>query len=192
MIFAKKHVAFVLVIAASLVTGCSSSTTQSPTSSTGKTDAGATSARPKTKPKTSTLKGKAGPTPPSGAKSAGVQTKPKVGTTTVPITNVEVYTFEESFAADAPPDVVSWAYVEGVGTYLWINGSVTCDDGSVDSNAGFLMEVLPDGTGSYLFSLPGCPSSDLFGCDFDANGNETTCGACQVDGDALVCAVAGQ
>ncbi|MGC4079500.1 MAG: hypothetical protein QM702_21160 [Rubrivivax sp.] len=49
------------------------------------------------------------------------------------------------------------------------------------------MEVKPDGTGSWLFSLAGCPADDLYGCDFDADGNEKTCGTCTLDGDAIKC-----
>ncbi len=175
-----------------LVSGCSSSTsTGAPAKADAgpAADAGGTAARPKTKPKTSSLKSKAGPTPPAGARSLGPMTQPKAGAVTVPITNVEVFTFTDSFADDGPAQPINYAYVEGTGTYLWASGAVTCADGTTDAAAAFLMGVAPDGTGTYLFSLPGCPSGDLFGCDFDAAGDDTTCGACSVQDDAIACVV---
>ena len=185
---------FVSLAAAALVlvAGCSSSTSSSTPAKAdaGPTaDGGGTAARPRTKPKTSSLKSKAGPTPPAGAKSVGPMTQPKAGAVTVPITNVEVFTFTDSFAEDGSSQTINYAYVEGKGTYLWASGAVTCADGTTDSSAAFLMGVAPDGTGTYFFSLPGCPNGDLFGCDFDAAGNDTTCGACAVQDDAIACAV---
>ncbi len=186
----RDHLVVLAATALVLVTGCSSSTTSSTPAKTdgGTADGGAsTVARPKTKPKTSSLKAKAGSTPPAGAKSVGPMTQPKAGAVTVPITNVEVFTFEDTFADDGSAQTINWAYVEGKGTYLWASGSVTCADGTTDSSAAFLMGVAPDGTGTYLFSLPGCPNGDLFGCDFDASGNDTTCGVCSVQNDAIAC-----
>ena len=168
---------------------CSSSTKTSNPSDAGTADSGAAAARPKSKPKTASLKAKGGAMPPTGATSTGAQTQPKAGAVTVPISNVEVFTYTDAFSDDSAAQPFLWAYVPDTGTYLWTSGAVTCADGSVDSAGAFLMEVLPDGTGTYLFSLAGCPTGDLFGCDFDASGNETTCGVCQVQDGALVCAV---
>jgi hypothetical protein len=192
MLSRKNLVISTLFAVVTAIGGCSSSASSPsapPKPDGGTADGGGGAARPKTKPKTTTLKAKAGSTPPAGAKSLGAQTKPKAGAVTVPITNVEVFTFEESFGEGSPPETINWAYVEGTGTYLWASGPVTCEDGSTDPAAAFLMEVKPDGTGTYLFSLPGCPSGDLFGCEFDAAGNDTTCGACIVQDADLVCAV---
>ncbi|MDB4941688.1 MAG: hypothetical protein JWP97_1222 [Labilithrix sp.] len=172
--------------------GCSSTTSKGSSSSSGGTkDGGSSAARPASKPRTASLKGKAGSTPPAGARSAGPKTQPKAGAVTVPITNVEVYTFDDTFSDDGAAQTFEWAYVQGTGTFLWTSGPVTCADGSTDPAGAFLMGVAPDGTGTYVFSLGGCPSSDLFGCDFDAAGNETACGACQVQDDTIVCATAG-
>jgi hypothetical protein len=189
----------VLALSASLalVVIGSAACSSSPAAADTKKDGGAadggstkTASRPKTKPKTASLKAKAGPKPPAGATSTGTQSSPKAGAVTVPITDVEVFTFEEEIAEGSPAQRFDWAYVEGTGTYLWTTGAVTCADGSTDETAAFLMEVKPDGSGTYLFSLPGCPSSDLFGCDFDGEGTETTCGACVVDeAGSLTCAV---
>lgn len=148
--------------------------------------------RPQSKLKTASLKAKAGKTPPAGARSTGARTKPMTGAIAVPITDTEVFTFEEAFDEGGAPTTVSWAYVaESGANYLWASGTVACPDGSPDPTAGFLMEVKADGTGTWLFSLPGCASGDLFGCDFDAAGTETTCGACTVKGELLVCVVNG-
>lgn len=178
-------------IAVALVaSGCSSSSPSPAKADAGAGDAGgAAAARPKTKPKTATLKAKAGPKPPAGATSKGAQTQPKVGALQVPITDVEVFTYQEVFADNGAPETINWAYVEGKGTYLWAGGAVTCADGTTDANAGFLMGIAPDGTGTYLFSLPGCPAGDFFGCDFDDAGNDTACGACAVADGAITCAV---
>lgn len=179
---------------ATIVAGCSSSTKTAPASGSkadgGAADGGATStkARPKTKPRTASLKSKAGPTPPAGATSKGRQTKPKAGALTLPLVDTEVFTFQEVLDEGGASTTINWARVETGTTYLWASNSVTCDDGSTDPNAAFLMEVGPDGAGSWVFSLPGCPAGDLFGCDFDEAGEETTCGACALDGEALVCA----
>lgn len=193
------HALFVTgFVLATIVAGCSSSTKDAPASGA-KTDGGAadggataTKARPRTKPRTASLKSKAGAKPPAGATSKGRQTKPKVGALTLPLADTEVFTFEEAaFDEGGAASTINWAHLETGATYLWASGSVTCEDGSTDSSAAFLMEVNADGTGTWLFSLPGCPAGDLFGCDFDEAGEETTCGACALDGEALVCATGG-
>ena len=180
-----------LVAALALATGCSvSTTTPTPANPDGGATTGAsTAARPKTKPKTSSLKAKAGATPPAGARSLGSMTQPRAGAVAVPLTNVEVFTFEDTFADDGAAQTINWAYVEGKGTYLWASTAVTCADGRTDPSAAFLIFVAPDGTGTYLFSLPGCPNGDLFGCDFDQAGNDTACGACAVQDGAVACVV---
>jgi hypothetical protein len=186
-----------LVVAAALAlagtVACTANTTNTTTSPATKDGGGvSTKEKPTTKPKTASLKTKAGSTPPAGATSKGKQSSPQVGSLTVPINNVDVYVFTDDFDGDGKDDTIYWAY-DGSSTYLWTVGSVTCADGTTTDPAGaFVVEIKPDGTGTWLVSTGACPSSDLFGCDFDASGTETTCGVCQIQDGNLVCAVAGQ
>jgi hypothetical protein len=114
-----------------------------------------------------------------------------VGSIAVPIQNTEVFLFQMDVDGDGTPENLFWAHVDGGSTFLWYTGPITCGDGSVDGAGNFLIEVKAAGTGTFLFSLPNCPAGDLYGCDFDGDGNPTTCGACAVQGPDLACAVSG-
>lgn len=57
-------------------------------------------------------------TPPAGATSMGMMTSPKVGSATVPITNVEVYVFTANIDDDAAGETLYWA-IEGGVVYVW-------------------------------------------------------------------------
>jgi hypothetical protein len=195
-----RHVLAAALALGFLAIGCSSSSSPAPSGQQtpaakdgGTTTSAAPKAKPRTTPKTAAIKKLAGQTPPSGAKSVGTKTNPQLGSITVPIQEVEVYVVAFDFDGNGSNEDVQWAYVESGSTYLWLTGPMTCGDGSGGAG-GFLMEVKADGTGSYLFTFEGCSSSDLFGCDFDAAGTETTCGACSVDAEtqALACVVAGE
>jgi hypothetical protein len=174
--------------------GCSISTAPPPSAGPGAADgdAGTSStakSKPKTIPKTSALKQLAGPTPPSGATSRGIQSRPALGMVSVPIEETEVFVLPIDFDGDGTEEQLHWAYAETGTSFLWVVAPMTCADGTSDAAGGFLMAVNEDGTGTYLFTLEGCSSSHLFGCDFDAAGNETTCGACSVEDDVLICDV---
>ena len=59
-------------------------------------------------------------------------------------------------------------------------------------DAVFMMEVKSDGSGSYILGVSGCTDElGAGGCEFDTNGNETTCGACAVSGQDIACVAAG-
>jgi hypothetical protein len=175
--------------------GCSSSSKEStvtPTRTDGgaaaSSDAGASKVRPKTAPKTPALRAIGGAKPPAGAKQTGTATQPKVGSLTVPIEAATVYVVMIDFDQDGKDDQVNWARGTDA-TYLWVTGPMECGDGATDPNGAFMMEVKDDGTGTWLFSLDACPTSNLFGCDFDETGAETTCGVCVASGDGIACAV---
>lgn len=159
--------------------------------STSTKDGGATktASKPKTTPKLGSLTGLGGSKPPTGAKSQGTKSSPKVGGTTVPVQNVEVYLVAIDFDDDGSDDQLYWAHENGV-TYLWAEGPIECADGLSDGTGGFIAVVKEDGSGSYMFAVDQCPEQNLFGCDFDANGDETACGACAWNEAVLVCAVA--
>jgi hypothetical protein len=160
--------------------------TKAPASSTKPTTASA-KARPQSKPNTSDLRSKARTgKPPEGAKSMGRQT-PRAGRLELPVGEVEVYTFSYDVFGDGTPDETYFARLDDGTTYLWSVGPTDCGDGTVDPDGAFVLAVQPDGSGSYLFSLPACANSDLFGCDFDATGTETTCGACAFEETVIAC-----
>jgi hypothetical protein len=181
---------------------CSSGTGSSPPSATAgttkdgggtasKSDGGTvkTASKPKTKPSMPKLTSLAGATAPAGAKSQGKKSSPSAGGTTVPVNDAEVYLVLIDFDGDSSEDQLYWAHVDGV-TYLWAEGPVECEDGLTDGTGGFVAVVNEDGSGSYMFAVDECPTQNLFGCDFDAEGVETVCGACAWNEAAIACVAA--
>jgi hypothetical protein len=151
-------------------------------------DGGATktATKPTTKVAAKSVKSYAGSKPPTGATSKGKQATVKAANSVIPITNVEVYVFQFDYDDNGSADDISWAHVDGK-TYLWAEGPVACSDGQSDGTGGFVAEVNEDGSGAYLFSVDACPQNDLFGCQFDTEGNETTCGACSWNDTVIAC-----
>jgi hypothetical protein len=180
---------FVSTVVLCGIVGCSVTTETKPNSSAGTPATPVSKARPKATPKIDALKDTAGAKPPAGARAEGKKTRPKAGTIEVPIEDVDVYTFRLDVDGSGVERDVEWAHPDGGSTYLWARMPVECAAGPHNGDGFFLMEVQADGSGTYLYSIEGCPSSDLFGCDFDANGDDTTCGLCSTDGVELVCSV---
>lgn len=189
----------VLTLAACLG-ACSSSTTSGGGTAapdggvkTAKADGGG-KAQPATKAKKGELRATAkNKTPPAGATSKGKQSSPTVDGVTVPISDVEVYELEEDIDGDGTEDAVYWARDDQKGaTFVWASTAATCEDGSTDGTAAFIVEVKDDGTGTWLVGADGCEGAGvLMGCDFDADGNDTTCGTCVVDEEGYECSVKG-
>jgi hypothetical protein len=167
---------------------CSADKSPAPKTSTSKTSP-TSKAKPKENVTPKSLGKFGGSTAPEGAKDEGKKSSPHVASTTVPITDVEVYTFSFDWNGDGTDDAMSWAYANGH-TYLWAEGPITCDDDSSDGTGGFVAEINEDGSGSYLFSVDACPTNDDYGCDFDTDGNDTTCGACSWNEDVIACVAA--
>lgn len=72
--------------------------------------------------------------------------------------------------------------------YAWCEGYAdTCDDGSAVTATLF---VVVEGDGAGSFGLAGsnvCGLGNIVGCEFDASGEITVCGACTAGGGELVC-----
>ena len=118
-----------------------------------------------------------GPNKPPGAVYLGRQQHPSVGDTSLPLENVEVYQFSvRSRRGLLIP--VNWTYVPEGGTFMWGNAPLQCEDGSVISNGSYGMRIRDNGTGGYLLGSNRCETGQVFGCQFDAKGTETACGAC--------------
>ncbi len=83
--------------------------------------------------------------------------------------------------------------------YMWKDGTFTCANGGTGSG-GMLIAIYgkgnshnkPAGSGWWAAELDkdecAAKTADVYGCNFDANGNPTACGLAAVDdkGDALV------
>jgi hypothetical protein len=191
--------ALVLAVAA---VACSSSSapTPAPAPAAAAKDAGG----PAAKPSPSKAKASASPavkkndlrsaargkTPPAGATPKGKQTKPTLNGATVPIAEAEVYVYEADVDGDGSENEVFWAHDEAEGaTFVWFATKATCESGGSDETAAMVVEVQADGSGSWLLAADACDGTSGFvGCDFDAAGNDTTCGACEVTEHELACA----
>lgn len=128
-------------------------------------------------------------TPPQGATSMGMMSSPKAGTTTIPITNVEVYLFTANIDDDAGVETLYWAY-DGEVIYVWGSIDIVCvdDDGSETGETGdayFIYEADPEGYG-WMVATDSCGYSTFYGCSSDGGGE--TCGGCDFDDYYVVCA----
>lgn len=126
--------------------------------------------------------------PPAGAHSMGMQSNPRAGTATVPIANVEVYTFAANIDDDAASETLYWAN-DGDSVYVWGTIDLECVDDADNptgetGTAGFVYEADPGGYG-WLVGTDSCGYSTLFGCSDDGTGE--TCGGCDWDDAFIVC-----
>lgn len=184
-----------LALACSQKASSSSPSNSTPTSNvrrdggkdSGKSDAGAQKKAPQTKPEIAGVKSKAGNKAPDGATKKGKVDKPKVASTQIPVDDLDVYNFSEDVNGDGKDDKLSWAHVEDGTTYIWGVIPVECDGKKKDTSGGFVLEVLEDGSGTWMLAADKCPANDLYGCGFDENGDETTCGICSWEENHLVC-----
>ena len=133
-------------------------------------------------------------TMPPGAKSVGMMTSPRAGNTTIPIVNVEVYTFTANIDDDATGEVLYWALTPEA-VYVWGAIDLVCvdDDGFETGETGvadFIYEADEFGYG-WMVATDSCGYSTFFGCSADAGGPET-CGGCDFDSDYIVCAAASE
>jgi hypothetical protein len=144
----------------------------------GKTNAAATT---KTK---DTVKGLANSkTPPTGATSKGMQTKPKVGNVEIPIENREVYVVLLNVDDDADQEEVYWVASEEY-VYLWVSSTVACADGNGGGEELFVYEAHGSDSG-WLVAGDGCGWTNAYGCS--TTGGTETCGGCAWDNAAIAC-----
>src|SRR5262245_21604810 len=125
-------------------------------------------------------------TPPAGGHSMGMMSSPKAGNTTIPITNVEVYSFTANVDGDASGEELYWAY-DGEVVYVWGTIDLDCvdDDGTETGETGvadFMLEADEYGWG-WMVSTDACGYSTLYGCSDDGAGE--TCGGCDWDETAI-------
>jgi hypothetical protein len=135
------------------------------------------------------VKGFAKNTPPAGARSMGTMTSPRVGTTTIPIENVEVYVFTADIDDDESSETLYWALEDDV-VYVWGDIDLACvDEDGIETGeigiADFIYELDSEGYG-WMIATDSCGYSTLFGCSGDDAGE--VCGGCDFDDDYIVCA----
>lgn len=128
-------------------------------------------------------------TPPTGAKSMGMMSNPRAGSSTIPITNVEVYVFTANIDDDASGETLYWAVDDSV-IYVWGTIDLECvDDDGVSTGelgvADFIYEADEYGYG-WMVGTDACGYSTLFGCSDEGNGE--VCGGCDWNESFIVCA----
>ncbi len=128
-------------------------------------------------------------TPPAGATSMGRMSTPRAGSTTIPITNVEVYVFTADIDDDPAGETLYWALDEDA-IYVWGTIDIVCidDDGfetGETGDASFIYEADEGGYG-WMVATDSCGYSTLYGCSAEGDGAET-CGGCDFDDSYIVC-----
>jgi hypothetical protein len=134
------------------------------------------------------MKGFAQKTPPANATSMGPMSSPKAGNTTIPITNVEVYTFTAQIDSGTNPDVLYWAE-DGDYVYVWGQLALQCVDDNGDPTgetgvADLVYEASSNGYG-WLTSTDSCGYSTVYGCSDDGSGE--VCGGCDWNDAFIAC-----
>jgi hypothetical protein len=95
------------------------------------------------------------------------------------------YSWQEDIDGDGTPDDVQEIVDDETGdVVLAASWAAPCDDGS-SFNATMFIIMHSDFTGSYLFASDDVcgEGASLYGCDFDANGNDKACGSCTIPAD---------
>jgi hypothetical protein len=140
------------------------------------------------KPATATSKGKVMTklTPPMAPAKA-----PQISTIQAGDDGDEEFAWQEDVDGDGTQDDVLEVVDDETGDIVLATAwSSPCDDGS-SLSAAFFITVHANGTGTYLFAADDVcgEGAALFGCDFDAAGNDTNCGSCTVpaDGTEFTC-----
>jgi hypothetical protein len=128
-------------------------------------------------------------TPPTNATSMGMMSKPQAGPTTIPIENVEVYTFQATL--DNSSDTMFWAATSDV-VYVWGQIALTCvDDNGTPTgetgNADFVYDAQSGGAYGWMTATDSCGYTTYFGCSGDTGGSET-CGGCDFNSEFIACA----
>jgi hypothetical protein len=136
------------------------------------------------------VKGYAKMTPPTNAMSMGPKTAPKAGSTTIPITNVDVYVFTANVDDDAGAETLYWAR-DSDAIYVWGDIDIDCidDDGEATGETGvadFIYEADGEGYG-WMVATDACGYSTFFGCSAEGGGAEV-CGGCDFDESFVICA----
>ena len=145
----------------------------------------------KEKPTAAMVAAYAKSTPPSSATSMGMLTSPKAGTTTIPITNVEVFVFHANVDGTGGDETMYWAATEDA-IYVWGQIGLTCvDDGGNDTGetgtADFVYEADAQGAG-WMTATDACGYSTYFGCSSDGGGE--VCGGCDFNQSFIACVAA--
>ena len=128
-------------------------------------------------------------TPPANASSMGPMTSPPAGNVTIPITNVEVFTFQANVDDDGSPETLFWAAADGV-IYVWGQIDIVCvDDNDAETGetgvADFIYEQ-DDGGYGWMVATDSCGYSTLYGCGAEGSAPEA-CGGCDFDSEFIVC-----
>ena len=129
-------------------------------------------------------------TPPTGATSMGAQSTPSAGPVSIPITNVDVYTFQASLTGDGSDETLYWA-AGGDGTiYVWGQIDLDCvdDNGNSTGETG-VADLVYEANGQdygWMTATDSCGYSTYFGCSSDDGGAEV-CGGCDFNADFIAC-----
>ncbi len=129
-------------------------------------------------------------TPPTGATSMGMMTSPQAGSVTIPITNVEVYTFQANVDDNDGLETLYWA-IDGNGViYVWGQIDLVCVDDNDQptgetGTADFIYE--DDGTDyGWMTATDSCGYSTYYGCSA-TGGDAEVCGGCDFNDDFIAC-----
>jgi hypothetical protein len=145
---------------------------------------GKTSAAETTKAKDGIKSVAGSKTPPAGATSKGMQSKPKVGSIEIPIESAEVYVVLLNVDDDAEEEEVYWV-ASGDYVYVWVSATVDCADGNGSGEELLVYEQHGNEYG-WLVAGDGCGWTNAYGCSGTISGPEV-CGGCAWDTTAIVC-----
>ena len=130
-------------------------------------------------------------TAPAGATSMGMMSSPHAGTTTIPITNAEVFVFTANVDGRGGDETLYWANGNGV-IYVWGSIDLVCvDDAGAPTGetgtADFVYSADTSGNYGWMTATDSCGYTTYFGCSGSAGGGET-CGGCDWNNDFIACA----
>jgi hypothetical protein len=127
-------------------------------------------------------------TPPANGTSMGMQTSPQAGAVTIPITNVEVYTFQGDLGSGGSEQMY-WAQGSDGTVYVWGEIALQCvdDSGNPTGETG-TADLVYESAGSdygWMTATTSCGYSTFFGCS--SSGGAETCGGCDFNSEFIAC-----
>ena len=127
--------------------------------------------------------------PPSGASSMGAMSSPQAGPVTLPITNVDVYTFQGSLGSGGTDETLYWAALGDGTVYVWGQIDITCvDDNGNDTGETGTADLVYEANGGdwgWMTATDACGYSTYFGCN--SSGGTQVCGGCDFDSESISC-----
>jgi hypothetical protein len=127
-------------------------------------------------------------TPPTNGTSMGMQSSPQAGSVTIPITNVEVYSFQGDLGGGG--ETLYWAAADSL-VYVWGQIELTCvDDAGNPTGETGVADFVYEASGSdygWMTATTSCGYSTYFGCSA-ASGGAEVCGGCDFNSDFIACA----